>query len=270
MSRMLELRPDEIHLWQAFPDSDPHPALREEYGELLSAEEREREARFRFEHDRHRFRVTRALARQVLGGYLGIDPRACEFTANEHGRPALAGAGAGAGETGEAASGRAAPLQFNLSHTRDLVVLAVTRGREIGVDVERLRGARRTVDLAARFFADFESERVANASEPERDDLFYQFWTLKESYIKARGLGLAIPLGKFGFRLAAESPVLWTHADLGDDAGRWAFVQLKPTPEHRLAICVSRGPGPAPTLVVRDFARLALGAHCGSPSHPAA
>jgi 4'-phosphopantetheinyl transferase len=259
---MLELRPDEIHLWQAFPDSDPHPALREEYGGLLSAEEREREARFRFEQDRHRFRVTRALARRVLGGYLGIDPRACEFTTNEHGRPAL--------NTAAHSSAGAAPLHFNLSHTRDLVVLAVTRGRDIGVDVERLRGARRTVDLAARFFADFESERVASASEPERDDLFHQIWTLKESYIKARGLGLAIPLGKFGFRLGSESPVLWTHSDLGDDAGHWAFVQLKPTPEHWLAICVSREPGPAPTLRVRDFARLALGAHCGSPSHPPA
>jgi 4'-phosphopantetheinyl transferase len=261
MSRMFDLRRDEIHLWQAFHDSDPHPALHEEYGELLSVEEREREARFHFEQDRHRFRVTRALARRVLGGYLGIDPRACAFTTNPHGRPALA---TGAGESA------AAPLAFNLSHTRDLIVLAVTRGREIGVDVERLRGARRTVDLAARFFADFESERVAGASGAERDDLFYQFWTLKESYIKARGLGLAIPLGKFGFRPSPEGPVLWTHPDLGDDAGRWSFVQLEPTPDHRLAICVSREPGPAPTVVVRDFARLASGAHCGMPGHPTA
>jgi 4'-phosphopantetheinyl transferase len=263
MARMLELRPDEIHLWQAFHDSDPHPALREKYGAWLSREEREREARFHFEQDRHRFRVTRALARRVLGGYLGIDPRACEFTQNEHGRPALMnGLVKGPGAAG--------PLHFNLSHTRDLIVLAVTRGREIGVDVERLRGARRTGDLAARFFADFESERVASASEAERDDVFYQFWTLKESYIKARGLGLAIPLGQFGFRLGPEGPALWTHPDLNDDAAGWAFVQLQPTPEHRLAICVAREAGPAPNLVVRDFARLALASHCGQPGQPAA
>jgi 4'-phosphopantetheinyl transferase len=253
---MLRLPPDEIHLWQAFHESDPHPSLREEYGALLSAGEREREARFHFEADRHRFRVTRALVRRVLGEYLDIDPRTCEFVANEHGRPALVGCGADQ-----------APIQFNLSHTRDLIVLAVTRGREIGVDVERLRGARRTVDLAERFFADFESERVGNAAAHERDDLFYRFWTLKESYIKARGLGLAIPLQKFGFRLEPDGAQLWTHEDLGDDAARWMFMQRRPTEAHRLALCVERRPGPAPNLVVRDFARLALASHSGQSLH---
>lgn len=243
MARMLELRPGQIHLWQAFHERDPHPALREEYGALLSAGEREREARFHFEPDRHRFRVTRALARRVLAGYLGIDPRACEFSVNEHGRPYL--------------SNRAAdesPLCFNLSHTRDLIVLAVSRGREIGVDVERIQSKRRAKDLAERFFANFESERVANATGEERDDLFHQFWTLKEAYIKARGLGLSIPLGKFGFRLHPDGPELWTHAELGDDPARWTFIQRRPTEAHWLSICVERGEGPVPDLSVRDFA----------------
>lgn len=243
MSRMLELRPGEIHLWQVFHERDPHPALREEYGALLSAEERAREARFHFEPDRYRYRVTRALVRRALGGYLGIDPRACQFTDNGHGRPSIAN------PPGEDAS-----LRFNLSHTRDLIVLAVTRGREIGVDVERMRGNLHTLDLAANYFADFESQHVAAAAASERDDLFYQFWTLKESYIKARGLGLSIPLGKFGFRLNAAGPELWIHPELGDDASRWAFIQQRPTEAHWLALCIERGNGPAPTLVVRDFA----------------
>lgn len=247
MSRMLELRPGEIHLWQAFHEREPHPSLREEYGALLSAEEREREARFYYEPDRFRFRVTRALARRVLGGYLGIDPRSCAFARNEHGRPSLANTG----QNGDS-------LRFNISHTRDLIVLAVTRTLEIGVDVENVRSGRRVVDLARRFFADFESERVIEAPMNERDDLFHQFWTLKESYIKARGLGLSIPLGKFGFRLNEAGPELWTHPELDDDASRWAFAQRRPSDAHWLAICVERGDGPPPRVLVRDFAGYAL------------
>ncbi len=252
MPRMLELRPDEIHVWLAFHASDPHPARREEYGALLSAPEREREARLRFDEDKFRFRVTRAMTRRVLAGYLGIDPTECGFENNPHGRPALVARG------GEA-------LSFNLSHTRDLIVLAVTRGRDIGVDVERIHGRRRTADLARRYFADFESDRVVNAPEPTRDDLFFQYWTLKESYIKARGLGLAIPLGKFGFHLDGEAPKLWTHADLADDAARWSFVQWRPTDAHWAAICVERMAGGAPRVRTRDFATLVL----ASPHAPA-
>jgi 4'-phosphopantetheinyl transferase len=250
---MLELRTDEIHVWLAFHAADPHPARREEYGALLSAPEREREARLRFDQDKFRFRVTRAMTRRVLAGYLGIDPSDCGFENNPHGRPSLV------------ARGGSNTLSFNLSHTRDLIVLAVTRGREIGVDVERVHGQRPTADLARHYFADFESDHVVNAPEYLREDLFFQYWTLKESYIKARGLGLAIPLGKFGFRLGGESPQLWTDADLGDDAARWAFVQWQPTDAHWAAICVERTAGGVPSVRTRDFATLVL----ASPHAPA-
>jgi len=253
MPLMLELRPDEIHVWLAFHPADPHPSRREEYGALLSALEREREERFRFEEDRFRFRVTRAMTRRVLAGYLGVDPSACRFEDNEYGRPSLV-----ARATGDM-------LSFNLSHTRDLIVLAVTRGREIGIDVERVQGQRPTADLARHYFADFESDHVMNAPEALREDLFFQYWTLKESYIKARGLGLAIPLGKFGFHLGGESPKLWTHADLGDDAARWSFMQWQPTDAHWAAICVERTAGGVPTVHTRDFSTLVL----ASPHAPA-
>jgi 4'-phosphopantetheinyl transferase len=247
MLRMLDLGPDEVHLWLAFQHAEPHDARRAQYGALLSTAELEREARFHFERDRIRFRVTRAMARCVLAGYLGLEPSDCRFENNAHGRPALLNDEA-----------RRHGLTFNLSHTQDLIVMGVTRGRELGVDVERIAGRRATADLARRFFAPFESERVLDAPQARRDELFFEYWTLKESYIKARGRGLSIPLGKFGFTLREQGPELWTDPSLQDDAARWSFTQLQPTASHRAAICVERIAGAPARLQLRDFATLPL------------
>jgi 4'-phosphopantetheinyl transferase len=233
-----------VHLWLAFPHASPHADRLDDYGALLSDAERAREARLHFAHDRVRFRVTRALVRRVLGAYLGIDPRSCTFENNAHGRPSLT-----------SPECRDTPLEFNISHTEDLILLGVTGGREIGVDVERV-GPKRSAALAQRFFAPCEAERVVSAPEAQRDELFYQYWTLKESYIKARGMGLAIPLAKFGFTLNGGAPELWTDPALGDDARRWTFLQLRPTPAHWAAVCVQRDADAAaqpPELQVFDF-----------------
>jgi 4'-phosphopantetheinyl transferase len=233
-----------VHVWHAFQHESPHRELLEAYGALLSVEEREREARFHFEKDRVRFRVTRAMVRRLLGAYSGLEPSACEFTLNEHGRPSLANPGA-------------RDLRFNVSHTQDLILLAVTRGREVGVDVERVQ-PKRSAELARRFFAPFESQRVLDAPEVERDELFYQYWTLKESYIKARGMGLAIPLRKFGFTLDDAGASLWTDASLGDDASRWWFMRFRPTGAHHAALCVEHRAGEAVHVERRDFASVPL------------
>jgi 4'-phosphopantetheinyl transferase len=243
--RLPPLRHNDVHLWLAFQHASPHDSRLGDYGELLSEAERQRESRLHFAHDRVRFRVTRALVRCVLGGYLGVDPRACTFENNAHGRPSLTNPEC-----------RDARLTFNVSHTQDLILLGVTRGREIGVDVERVT-PKRSAALAGRFFAPGEAEHVVNAPDAQRDDLFYQYWTLKESYIKARGMGLAIPLAKFGFTLSANAPQLWTDPTLGDDAKRWVFSQLRPTPAHWAAVCVERSSDPTdspPELRLMDFA----------------
>lgn len=241
---MFELGPDDVHLWIAHPAHETHQARRDLYASWLSADERDRESRLKFEQDRHRFRVTRAMVRRVLGAYLGIDPAACEFRAEEHGRPVLVN------DTGPA------PLTFNLSHADDLILLGVTRARAIGVDVERLRGKKNAAQLAERFFAPFERERVVAEPDASREDLFVRYWTLKEAYIKARGIGLSLPLEKFGFTLAGASPALHIEPELADDPARWAVLQWRPTPSHWAAICVDRPvlmPSPPP---VRDFATL--------------
>lgn len=231
-----------IHLWVARQLAPSHRRHLDSYAALLSAEERESESRFHFEHDRIRYRVTRAMVRLVLARYLGIRPAECVFHTNAFGRPALSNPEAGA-----------ARLVFNLSHTRDLILLGATRGRQLGVDVERICERRASADIAVRFFAPEESEHLMRMPEHARADVFFRYWTLKESYIKARGQGLSIPLDKFGFNLRDGGVELWLHPDLGDDARRWAFIEMRPTNDHRGAICFEAAPRESVDLWVQEL-----------------
>ena len=96
-------------------------------------------------------------------------------------------------------------LRFNLSHTDGLIACAVTIGREVGVDVEHIQ-RRLTHDVAGRFFAPREVDDLKALPEDEQQRVFFDYWTLKEAYIKARGFGLALPLGDFAFTLAPPAP----------------------------------------------------------------
>jgi 4'-phosphopantetheinyl transferase len=130
-------------------------------------------------------------------------------------------------------------LQFNLSHTDGLVACAVTRGMDVGVDVEQ---AERRVEiewLARRSFAPTEAASVLAAPPEDQRELFFAYWTLKEAYIKARGMGLALPLDSFAFDLSQPSPRVAFTDKCPDDPGRWSFFRTRPTPEHRLALAVS-------------------------------
>src|SRR6266540_3344168 len=134
--------PAEIHLWLAFYDEIADESLHAAYRELLDAAEKEQEPRFYFRRDRRRYLVTRALVRTVLARYLSIDPRECIFSTNAYGRPDIANA--------QAAE---ASLSFNISHTHSLIVLGVTRGRALGVDVENVRAREASLAVADRYFA---------------------------------------------------------------------------------------------------------------------
>src|SRR6185436_4436818 len=180
--------PAEIHRWLAFYDEIADERLHAAYRELLDAAEREQEPRFYFARDRRRYLVTRALVRTVLSRYLSIDPRACIFSTNAYGRPEIVNA-----------EGREAGLSFNLSHTHSLIVLGVTTGRALGVDVENVRDREASIAVADRFFAPQEVAALAATPADRQQYRFFEYWTFKESYIKARGMGLSLPLDKFGF-----------------------------------------------------------------------
>ena len=199
------------------------------YRALMSGDERERMARFVFERDRQAFLLTRALVRTTLSRYAPVPPADWRFIANAHGRPEILDRPAGVPD-----------LRFNISHTTGLIACAVTIGREVGVDVEHIvRGL--THDVAGRHFAPAEVSDLRRLPEDQQRRVFFDYWTLKEAYIKARGFGLALPLGDFAFKLnPPHAPTIAFEPALEDDPATWQFLQQWPTPQHRLALAVRR------------------------------
>jgi 4'-phosphopantetheinyl transferase len=241
MSGLLPLTSDEIHLWLAFYDEIDDPDLHGVYRQLLAPAEREQEPRFYFARDRRRHLVTRALVRTVLSRYVVRDPREWVFSTNAYGRPEIANP--------HAAEAR---LSFNVSHTHSLIVLGVTRGRELGVDVENVRAREVSIDIADRFFAPQEVAALSATPTEQQQYRFFEYWTFKESYIKARGMGLSLPLDKFSFDYRDDGGVQLAIApELGDDAARWQFWQFRPTPEYLVAVCAERISLQSPRVVVR-------------------
>jgi len=232
----------EAHLWVARPFEIRDPELLAAYDAMMTAEEREKVSRFRFEKDRHTSMVTRALVRTTLSRYADVAPRDWRFAANPYGRP----------EIDEPREARA--LRFNLSHTEGLVVCLVSRGRDVGVDVEdRTRGGD-LLDVADRFFSPLEVKALRALPLEEQMDRFFLYWTLKESYIKARGMGLSLSLSAFSFELDSPGRGIRILFDPGfeDEPGRWRFSALSYGRRHALAAGVEAGPLPEPRLVLRE------------------
>lgn len=242
-SLMVDVSPARVvHVHTVRPDRPDVRAVLDRCRALLSADELERAGRFHFDRDRDCFVLGRALTRLQLSRWLGGDPRAWRFVTNLHGRPELAGS-----------AGRTLPLGFNVSHTRGLVACAVADTRDVGVDVERV-DRHLTHDVAERFFAPREVADLRARPSAEQARVFFDYWTLKEAYIKARGLGLALPLAHFAFTLSAEGPpTIAFDPEIADAPDTWQFFQAWPTPTHRLALAVRRGPEGARTIRLEEW-----------------
>ena len=222
----------QVHVWLTEPGLVTDSATLEGYEALMTPEERTKQRRFHFERDRHDCLVTRALVRTTLSRYAAVGPAAWRFEQNRYGRPHLA-----PGQTHR-------DLRFNLSHTRGLIACAVTIGHEIGVDVESLSRPGETVEIADRYFSAREIRSLRALPQERQRERFFAYWTLKESYIKARGMGLALPLDQFSFLLDGGAPIgIEFDPRLGDDSRDWQFDLRRPGEEHMLAIGVRRGPG---------------------------
>ncbi len=196
---------------------------------FLTEPERTRGQRFVRDVDRRTYAVTRTLIRRTLSEYGPTRPRDWRFVLNAHDCPFVEPAQAGS-----------PPLHFNVSHTDGLVALAVTRGHRLGVDVERV--TRLVTDgIAERHFAAAEVRALRALPDDDQATAFFEYWTLKEAYIKARGMGLALPLDGFAFGLRPPLPPTIAFAPGFDDVpGRWQFWQAWPTPEHRLSLAIER------------------------------
>ena len=232
-----------IDVWLAYYRDLVDEPLLSSYRELLTEEERRKEVRFYFADDQKRYLVTRAMVRTLLSRYIpSIAPADWRFSANRYGRPQI-----------ETPDGKDSGLSFNISHTRGLIALGVTGRRELGVDVENIVTRQVSIDIADRFFAPSEVAELSTVPIDRQQDRFFEYWTFKESYIKARGMGLSIPLDQFSFHYPDERAVgIAIEPKLGDDASRWSFWQYRPTAEYLLAVCAERRDGVAPTLTIRN------------------
>jgi 4'-phosphopantetheinyl transferase len=208
----MDLGQKEVHVWQA--DLQVSARMLNELHATLSGDELARAARFHFPRDRARFIAAHAIVRNVLGGYLNASPAMLEFSSNGHGKPALAGNLRNA-------------LSFNLSHSGEVVVVALTRDREVGVDVEEYVPNRADAAVAEHYFSPSEVACLRALPESIRPRAFFNCWTRKEAYIKARGLGLAIPLDSFDVSLAPDEPATLLRPSVDDDVGTWQLRHLE-------------------------------------------
>jgi len=224
----------ESHIWKI----DLRCESTGEMSASLSRDEHDRAARFHFQEDRQRFRIAHASLRFILGRYLNLAPDALAFAQTEYGKPFLT-------------NPEAAGLLFNLSHSKDFALLAVTRDREVGIDIEYMRSDFATGDVAEHFFSVAEIYTFSGLDLDLRTLAFFNCWTRKEAYIKARGEGLSLGLDSFDVSLTPGLPVALLQNRLDpSDVLRWSLHELFPAPNYAAAIAIERS---NPTVSFQHF-----------------
>lgn len=236
---MKHLPANEVHVWCAHPEALATETAYAAARALITADEATRLERFAFARDRRIFVATRALVRRVLSRYAPVAAHDWRFVITQHGRPEISSEGDPS-------------LRFNLSNTHGLVVCAVVRHGEIGVDAESVGRAGARLELAERYFAPTEVAALRALPSPARPRRFCEYWTLKESYLKARGVGLDLPLDRFAFLFdPGHSPHFHVDPELDDQGDSWRFSLCRPTADHVVALCVRPTPPRDVTVVLR-------------------
>lgn len=215
----------EIHVWR-FSLDQPRE-IRSGLSTVLDAEERQRASRFATDRLQKRYVVGRGMLRRLLSSYLDIDAEKIRFRYGEHGKPFLAG--------GAARSG----LQFNLSHSRDLALLAFCPGSAVGVDVEWIRHDLKQTEIASRFFSAAESARLVSLPPDRQIEFFFTLWTCKEAFVKAQGGGVTFGLDRFDVELQPSGATAVIAGNRGDeDFDPWLAYLLHPGRGYAGALAV--------------------------------
>jgi 4'-phosphopantetheinyl transferase len=209
----VRLPEDAVHVWAASLDVG---ARRCALGRHLSPDEIDRALRLRSDRDRMRFVVARGILRELVGRYLGVEPRSVRFRYGAHGKPAV----------------EESALAINLSRTGDRALFAFARKREIGVDIERVRQDFPCEHVAAAFFSAAEAAAIRAFPPHERSEAFSRSWTRKEAYLKALGDGLTVDLASFDVSLHDCPGLLREPAGLG----RFVLYDLDAPLAHAAAL----------------------------------
>lgn len=194
-----------------------------DYFEILSADEKARAGRFKFEKDRFCYIISRGTLRVLLSTYLNKKPENIHFLYNAHGKPYLAGTG----------------LKFNVSHSADMAVFAFFEGNEVGVDIEYIKNDFNVLELAQNFFSVREIASLEKQPEVSLGDSFFRCWTRKEAFIKADGSGLSFPLDQFSVSLHSddEAELHETKWNI-DEKFQWSLFSFKPADKYIGALAI--------------------------------
>jgi 4'-phosphopantetheinyl transferase len=214
---------DRIELFVGLIESIDAPGTVDACRRLLSVDERIRADRFKFERHRRQYVFAHAMLRLALSRAApNVAPSDWSFATGRHGRPFVAAP--------------ATTLHFSLSHSDGCVACVVSGHEAVGVDVETVSRRPAPLSTALRFFAPEEVEALRGLPEPDAIERFFDFWTLKEAYLKARGFGLNLPLDAFAMQVAPDDIQIRFKPDIADDPKGWRFSLMSPSPSHRLAI----------------------------------
>jgi 4'-phosphopantetheinyl transferase len=208
----------EVHVWATCSHWHGKPSVDRSLA-ILSEQERQRASKFALDRDQHEYLVAHAMLRTMLARYLRCAPEDVAFANGHHGKPVCQN------DLG---------YTFNLAHGQGAIVLAVTAGHDVGIDVEQVRPVSDIDGLARRFFAPDEVARLSSFDETQRDRAFFELWTRKEAYLKCLGLGLSHPLDSFEvtFGLGAAFRLR------GGEPGPWSLFHLAPFPNSVGALAV--------------------------------
>ena len=214
-----------VHVWRAY--FELALVSNRKFVESISEEETERAQRFVRQSDRDRYVFAHGMLRSILGTYVGCAPQKLLFADNQYHKPFL-----------EESANRN-DLQFNLSHSEDLTLIAVSRGTAVGIDVERMRRIPDALQIVNRFFS-LDERRYLNSLPPaEFEEGFFACWTAKEAFLKGIGKGLSHPLENFSIILSnGESVGLVNNGDDSVNAYSWKIVRLSPGPDYAGALAV--------------------------------
>jgi 4'-phosphopantetheinyl transferase len=182
----------EIHLYHVTLPQEASELAR--FERLLSMSEADRAGQLKSSQTRNRFIAGRGILREILGGYLRIDPAEVIIATGEHGKPFLADG--------------AENLRFSLSHVDEILVLAVATGVEVGVDIERIDAGKAIHDMARLAFSRQEQEELRAMPASRQVEAFYRCWVCKEACLKACGRGFSLPGSSFNVPLLNETPTI--------------------------------------------------------------
>jgi len=215
------LEANQVDIWRLSLDLMPD-SVKSDLSSL-SADEVERSASFKFDKDKHSYIVSHMLMRNVLSRYVKIEPAEIVFETNPHGKPFIKDSG----------------LDFNISHSGEWVLLAATSSGKIGIDIERIRQGISSHVIARQYFSPGEiKELQALPVEEDRVAAFFVGWSRKEAYIKAHGLGLALPLESFDVSFSENPPLLRATRPDAEEAKKWALRSVEVDPAYKAAVAI--------------------------------